>query len=98
MPGVRWEGGVTCAFDGCDRATSRTLCDGHRQQKARGQPLTPLRPYRMTAKEARQRAALRLADADEDDEYERASDLLRKHAAPRRPENVTARRESHGRG
>jgi hypothetical protein len=51
----------TCSGPSCDRvALAHGLCEGHRKQRQRGEPLTPLRPRAATASLA---AADRLVQA-----------------------------------
>jgi hypothetical protein len=68
-----------CAADDCDQLAqaSRKYCRAHRWQVETGEPLRPVRRYDSSRSRA-EKAAIDLADASEDDEYERAWDRLRK--------------------
>lgn len=68
-----------CSFRDCSEVAERVqedgmaLCPGHRKQRSRGQPLTPL-AQPMTPTEALLMAAGDWAEAEEDDEYRRAKE------------------------
>lgn len=69
---------MSCSFDGCERPVEKAnLCAGHRKQKVRGEPLRALkvRTYsndRVRASDRLERAALSLANAESDEDYQRA--------------------------
>lgn len=95
----------TCEVEGCTRTAVRPgRCETHRKQERRGKSPGPIREYGLRPLERVTRASLRHADAEGDDEYRRAKDLLRKYADAygkrRRAENVPKRKDtlSHGKG
>ena len=71
-----------CAVEGCRNPEAEAgLCWGHLKRRKRGRSLDgPLRQYGRTARENLVAAALRCADADDDDEYRRSSKTLRIYA------------------
>lgn len=89
-PGV--SGNPCTALEDCDRPVEKSgLCAGHRKQKQRGQPFTPLAvnrglpadsPHRLSYHEAMVQAALELADCDAEDDtrWERLVGALRRAA------------------
>lgn len=80
------EGGLmrTCSVDGCRKWSAPReggLCYAHARRRRRRKALeSPVREYGMQPLELVTRASLRHADAEDQDEYRRARDLLRKHA------------------
>lgn len=72
-----------CAIDGCGREGKQGgYCWGHRKRLARGQDMSgELGRRSESAMELLAAAALRYAEADEDEEFDRARDNLRKRAA-----------------
>lgn len=75
---------VPCTGPDCGRPARRQgLCWGHLWQARHGRPLQPLAPRRQTKQERLAAAALAFADAETDEEYERAKARLR--AAGRSP-------------
>jgi hypothetical protein len=64
----------TCRFDGCPEDATEGkggwdgYCDGHRQQKARGQELTALRDYGRTPLQVLVDAAIDLGNSDAEDD------------------------------
>ncbi|MFA5943172.1 MAG: hypothetical protein WC876_01760 [Candidatus Thermoplasmatota archaeon] len=59
------ENAEQCSFDGCpEEADSGSLCDGHRKQKEKGLPLTPLRDWGRTPKQVLIDAAIDLGTCD----------------------------------
>lgn len=101
-----------CSVDGCPNAAKRgDLCWAHLKRRARQKPMTDPLSYKARGYsspwEHLQRAAVRLADADSEDdaEYERRKDVLRKaalayirHLRSRTPEIVHTRHETVSRG
>lgn len=72
---------MPCAFPDCARARAEgELCWGHAKQRRRGQRLTTLRDDTRSPAELLADAAIRYADAEEDEEFRAAKDLLHKHA------------------
>lgn len=77
---------MSCSSDGCKKPVEKQgLCAAHRKRRQRGGAVSaPVREYGMEADDRLQRVAIRLADAeaepDGDEEFERASALLRKYA------------------
>lgn len=72
---------ILCSFDGCERpAKEDGLCWGHVKQRRRGQRLTPLRDDTRTPSELLADAAQRYVDAEGDEEYARARQLLHRTA------------------
>lgn len=77
-----------CAFDGCAApvevgewgADADGLCAGHRQQRKRGQRLTSLQQRPKTPLDRVREAALTYAEAEADEDFDRADDNLRKSA------------------
>lgn len=77
-----------CLVDGCDHPeelvrgrSAGGLCFGHRWRKKRGLPIeVPLRRRYRSRRGPLEAAALALADATEDREYQRGLDRLRKAA------------------
>jgi hypothetical protein len=70
-----------CSFPGCGHDTmSGELCEGHRKQRQRGQSLSPLAHRPSNALERLTEAAIAYAEADEDEDFARARDNLRKAA------------------
>lgn len=79
----------TCSVPKCGKPSQgrAALCSGHLKRRQRNQSLeTELRPYGMSKAEAMVKAAKRYEDAkaEDDAEFRRARDLLRKHGAPKR--------------
>lgn len=75
---------MTCRIEDCENeADGHGLCSAHRKRSKKGGNLAaPLKPA-PTARaplEVLQDAALRYADADSDDDYRAATDVLRKAA------------------
>lgn len=63
----------------CDKDAQRAgLCHGHREQKTRGEPLTPLRVQGQSRFEMLRAAAIAYADASDEDEaaFKRAEKRL----------------------
>lgn len=75
-----------CAVDGCKRtAFARELCMAHLKRVQRDKPVaTPLREYRMTPRERVRKAAIRLANAETNEEFRLADELLRKYSTWKR--------------
>jgi hypothetical protein len=83
-----------CLFDGCDRFEELTRgrpidghCAGHRKQKQRGQPLTPLgdaKAKRLTRRQRLLEAVLKAAECDADELDAALKRILRVAAEGRR--------------
>lgn len=69
-----------CQFEGCGRPAEGDLCAGHRKQRQRGGPLTPLRERSRDAWPPLSGAAIRYADASAENEgaFARARRRLRR--------------------
>jgi hypothetical protein len=73
---------VSCAVDGCENDAARGgLCWAHVKEKQRTGKLSPLSKRPASALERLTEAAIAYAEAEEDDEFRRARDNLRKSAA-----------------
>lgn len=72
----------TCSIDGCQKAAARGgLCWSHIKRRQRHVDIeAPLRVYGQPSAELVKRAALRYAEAADDEEFARARALLLKHA------------------
>jgi hypothetical protein len=74
--------GGDCGYDGCDRPAQRGgYCWGHVKQVARGQRVSELVHRPQSSLERLTEAALTYAGAEEDEDFARARDNLRKAAA-----------------
>lgn len=104
---------MTCAVDGCERPAKKAgVCWAHRKRKQRkghGLPTpdisAPVREYGLHPRQHLERVSLLHADADTDEGYRRARDLLVKYAlalaracARRSKENVPRQPKTPGRG
>jgi hypothetical protein len=80
-----------CSIDGCQKEAVYGLCWAHRKRKQRGKPLSePLREVGLGPVVQLQRAALRYAEAEEDEEFKKAKDLLYQHGRRLRPKQPRA--------
>jgi hypothetical protein len=71
--------GTACAIANCNRPVRRgTLCDMHYKRRLRGISMDAPAKERLTPTQRLHEASLALADAEEDDEYQRASERQRK--------------------
>jgi hypothetical protein len=73
--------GISCGEDGCPNAAARGgLCWAHIKRKQREAAASdPVRSYRRQHLDNIERAALLYADAENETDFLRAQDLLRKH-------------------
>lgn len=73
---------IACSSGDCrNPARRRGMCWTHLKREKRGIPAwRAVRPYRMSSKERLARAASRFAEAETEQEYFRARDLLGKYA------------------
>lgn len=100
LPEVRMgfrPGEADCSVDGCPNPAAKSgLCEGHVKRRTRGQVVSAalkLRPR--SPLERLTEAALAYANAESDDEFDRAKDNLRKSAAAFAPnDRSTAIREA----
>lgn len=71
----------TCHGPECDKPAQRGgFCWAHLKRKQRSRPLSgKVRGYGMSKREKRSRAALRYANAETQEEFDRAADLLKKY-------------------
>jgi tryptophanyl-tRNA synthetase len=71
----------TCAVDGCCKPAARAgLCWTHTKRRQRKKDTTsPVRGYAMPLETRVKRAATRYAEAEDDDEYDKARKLLDKY-------------------
>lgn len=93
----------SCSVDGCERCAAKGeagLCFGHARRKRRGLPVSvKLREYARTGKKRLSDAAIRLADAESDKDFERAMAWLLKAAQRmRRKDNVRSGTKTPSRG
>jgi hypothetical protein len=96
---------MDCSVDGCDKPAAKGesgLCHGHGRRKRRNQPLsTPLREYGQPGAKRLHSAALRLANAESDEDHERAmASLLKSVQRMRRrhKDNVRNEKDTPSRG
>lgn len=90
---------MDCRIDGCERAAAPReggLCHGHARRKRRGLPLNQgLREYGRSGAQRLEAAALRVANAETDEDHQRAVMWLLKAAQRLRRKKDNVRNQSN---